>query len=96
VKLDPEAIALLEANPQATIDFLARLATQGAPDTIPPAAIVALERARAERLAQGLSGYLMLRIDDAPGRPPYWRVIAGETVVATSSKKFLDRSHNMS
>jgi hypothetical protein len=87
VKLDEKAIALLEANAQATIDFLARLSTQGGASDVPPAAIVALERARAERLAQGLSGYLLLRIDDAPNRQPSWRIIAGETVIASSTKK---------
>lgn len=83
MKLDAATIAVLEEHAQATIDFATRLKLGCAPDSIHPAAIVALERAIADRLAEGLSGYVLLRVDAAPGRPHRWKVVDGERVLET-------------
>ncbi len=90
MKLDARAVALLEApeNAQAVMDLLTRLATRAEVakeiPPLPPAAVAALDRTRAERRRQGLAGYVILRVDEAPDRSPSWRIIVGETVVATS------------
>jgi hypothetical protein len=96
MKLDPAALALLEApeNAQAVMDFLLRLAAKTAEEgAMPPAAYAAFERAREERRASGQPGYTILRADDAledresgTWRAPRWRIERGATVVATTTK----------
>jgi len=86
--LGPSGVEVLaqacSRNKQAVLDLVARLSVQEQPGAMPPAAYAAFERTREERRALGLAGYTMLRADDAPDRPPHWRVIVGETVVASS------------
>jgi hypothetical protein len=50
-------------------------------EAVPDEALKTLDKVRRDRARQGLSGHVMLRIDDAPARPPEWSIIIGETVI---------------
>ncbi len=55
---------------------------------VPPEAIAELEEVRRKRALIGIPGHVILRIDDAPGKPPDWSVSIGETVVSRRKRSW--------
>ena len=57
------------------------------PVKIPAEAYAALERRVAERIAQGLKGYVALRVEIHPRRKRIaWLIVAGEAILETGEE----------